>query len=87
MAKYLTGNGYIKISKQKGGIPGVSGCLEHKTMIWETTQRKKMKNLNIDVVWLDMTMLTKKIQLPLRMQHVPEDIEMMLDKYFNGFRM
>ena len=46
-----------------------------------------MKNLNIDVVWLDITMLTKKIQLPLRMQHVPEDIEIMLDKYFNDFRM
>ena len=27
------------------------------------------------------------IQLALRMYHVPEDIQVMLDKYFNGFRM
>ena len=31
----LTENGYINTSVQKGGIPGVSGCLEHATMMWE----------------------------------------------------
>ena len=35
LTKYLTENGYINTSVQKGGIPGVSGCLEHATMIWE----------------------------------------------------
>ncbi|GFR69091.1 polyprotein [Elysia marginata] len=33
LTKYLTENGYINTSVQKGSIPGVSGCLEHATMI------------------------------------------------------
>ncbi|GFO17902.1 polyprotein [Plakobranchus ocellatus] len=43
--KYLTENGYINTSVQKGGIPGVSGCLEHATMIWEAIQRAKPETL------------------------------------------
>ena len=31
LTKCLTENGYINTSVQKGGIPGVSGCLEHGT--------------------------------------------------------
>ena len=92
LTKYLTENGYIDISVQKGGIPGVSGCLEHATMIWEAIQRIKSKKLNLDVVWLDLanayvSVPHQMIQLALRMCHVPEDIQVMLDKYFNGFRM
>ncbi|GFN92197.1 LOW QUALITY PROTEIN: reverse transcriptase [Plakobranchus ocellatus] len=54
VTKYLTENGYINTSVQKGGIPGVSGCLEHATMIWEAIQRDKSEKLNLDVVWLDL---------------------------------
>ncbi|GFO24927.1 reverse transcriptase [Plakobranchus ocellatus] len=54
LTKYLTENGYINTSVQKGGIPGVSGCLEHATMIWEAIQRAKSKKLNLDVIWLDL---------------------------------
>ncbi|GFO40953.1 reverse transcriptase [Plakobranchus ocellatus] len=50
LTKYLTENGYINTSVQKGGIPGVSGCLEHATIIWETIQRVKSEKLNLDVV-------------------------------------
>ncbi|GFN88311.1 reverse transcriptase [Plakobranchus ocellatus] len=42
LTKYLTENGYINTSVQKGGIPGVSGCLEHATMIWEAIQRSTL---------------------------------------------
>ncbi|GFR65403.1 reverse transcriptase [Elysia marginata] len=41
LTKYLTENGYINTSVQKGGIPGVSGCLEHATIIWGAIQRAK----------------------------------------------
>ncbi|GFN73711.1 tetratricopeptide repeat protein [Plakobranchus ocellatus] len=50
LTKYLTENGYINTSVQKGGIPGVSGCLEHATMIWEAIQRTNSEKLNLDVV-------------------------------------
>ncbi|GFO16642.1 reverse transcriptase [Plakobranchus ocellatus] len=87
LTKYLTENGYINTSVQKGGIPGVSGCLEHATMIWEAIQRVKS-----DVVWLDLanaygSVSHEMIQLALRMYHVPEVIQVMLDDYFSGFHM
>ena len=90
--KYLTENGYTNTSVQKGGIPGVSGCLEHAPMIWEAIQRAKSEKLNLDVIWLDLakaygSVPHQMIQLALRMYHVPEDIQVMLDDYFSGFRM
>ena len=92
LTKYLTENGYINTSVQKGGIPGVCGCLEHTTMIWEAIQRARSEKLNLDVVWLNLanaygSVPHQMIQLALRMYHVPEDIQVVLDKYFNGFRM
>ncbi|GFO03431.1 reverse transcriptase [Plakobranchus ocellatus] len=92
LTKYLTENGYINTSVQKGGIPGVSGCLEHATMIWEAIQRAKSEKLNLDVVWLDLanahgSVPHEMIQLALRMYHAPEIIQVMLDDYFSGFRM
>ncbi|GFO39082.1 reverse transcriptase [Plakobranchus ocellatus] len=87
LTKYPTENGYIITSVQKGGIPGVSGCLEHATMIWEAIQRVKS-----DVVWLDLanaygSVPHEMIQLALRMYHVPEVIQVMLHDYFSGFHM
>ena len=92
MATRLTKYGYINTSVQKGGIPGVSGCLEHATMIWEAILRAKSEKLNLDVIWLDLanaygSVPHQMIQLALRMYHVPENIQVMLDDYFSGFRM
>ena len=50
LTKYLTENGYKSTSVQKGGIPGVSGCLEHAAMVWEAIQRAKSEKLNLDVI-------------------------------------
>ncbi|GFO32390.1 reverse transcriptase [Plakobranchus ocellatus] len=92
LTKYLTENGYINTSVQKGGIPGVSGCLEHATMIWEAIQRAKSEKQSLDVVWIDLanaygSVPHEMIQLALRMYQVPEVIQVMLDDYFSGFRM
>ena len=60
--------------------------------IWEAIQRAKSEKLNLAVVELDLANVYGSvphqiIQLALRVYHVPEDIQVMLDKYFNGFRM
>ncbi|GFO40434.1 reverse transcriptase [Plakobranchus ocellatus] len=61
-------------------------------MIWEAIQRAKSEKLNLDIVWLDLanaygSVPHEMIQLALRMYHVPEVIQVMLDDYFVGFRM
>ena len=88
LTKYFTENGYINTSVQTGGIPGVSGSLEHATMIWEAIQRAKSEKL----IWLDLanadgSVPHQMIQLALRMYHIPEDIKVMLDDYFSSFQM
>ena len=55
-------------------------------------QRAKSEKLNFDVIWLDLanaygSVPHQMIQLALRMYHVPEDIQVMLDDCFSGFRM
>ena len=39
LTKYLFTNEYINTSLQKGGIPGIAGCLEHGNTIWEAIQK------------------------------------------------
>ncbi|GFN98048.1 reverse transcriptase [Plakobranchus ocellatus] len=92
MSKMIEENGYINTSVQKGGIPGVSGCLEHATMVWEAIQRAKSEKLNLDVVWPDLanaygSVPHEMIQLSLRMYHVLEVIQVMPDDYLSEFCM
>ena len=92
LTKYLTENGYIDMSVQKGGIPEVPGCVEHASMIWETIQRAKSQKLDLDVVWLDLanaygSVPHQMIQMTLEMYHVPSNIRQMLRRYFDGFSM
>ncbi|GFO44178.1 reverse transcriptase [Plakobranchus ocellatus] len=71
-------NGYVNFSVQKGGLPGVSGCLENTRMVWEAIQRAKLAKRNLHVVWLDLadaygSVPHQMIQQALRMYHVPEE--------------
>ncbi|GFR82378.1 reverse transcriptase [Elysia marginata] len=61
-------------------------------MMWEAIQRAKSEKLNFHILWLDQanaygSVPHEMIQLALRIYHVPEDIQVMLDDYFSGFRM
>ncbi|GFN82187.1 reverse transcriptase [Plakobranchus ocellatus] len=61
-------------------------------MIWEAIQRAKSEKLNLDVIWLDLanaygSVPHEMIQLALRMYHVPEVMQVMLDDCFIRFRM
>ncbi|CAG5114813.1 unnamed protein product, partial [Candidula unifasciata] len=50
LTQYLMTNKYIDTSVQKGDIPGVPGCLEHATMIWEAIQRAKHERTDLQVI-------------------------------------
>ena len=54
ITSYMIENGYIDTTVQKGVIPGVPGCLEHASMIWEAIQKAKSNKRNLDVIWLDL---------------------------------
>ena len=54
LTEYLLTNEYIDTSVQKGGIPGIAGCLEHGNMIWEAIKKAKVNKKDLDVIWLDL---------------------------------
>ena len=85
-------NQYVDISVQKGGIPGVPGCIEHTSMIWEAIQRAKRSRLSLYVVWLDIAKAYGSVphQLlwkTLEAHHVPQPVIHILQEYFIGFMM
>ena len=43
MTTYLKQNDYLDVSVQKGGIPGIPGCVDHATMIWNAIQKASQK--------------------------------------------
>ena len=56
--------------------------------IWEAIQMAKSEKLNLDVVWLELVNAYGSVphqmtHLPLRMYHVLEDIQVMLNDYFS----
>ena len=55
LVKYTLPNGYIDLSIQKGGVPDVSGCLEHTTAILSQLIRKaKEEKKELVVIWVDI---------------------------------
>ena len=92
LTAYLTRNGFIDTSVQKGGMPGMPGCLEHAAMIWEAIQRAKKEKLNLHVIWLDLanaygSVPHQVIWLALNMYHVPDPMIQLLQNYFEDFQM
>ena len=53
MTNYMLGNQYIDIAVQKGGVPGVSGCIEHTSVLTQIIREAKESKGELAVIWLD----------------------------------
>ena len=92
LAEYVLSNKYVDTSIQKGGVPGVPGCIEHSSMIWEAIQRAKKRRLSLYVVWLDLanacgSVPHQLIWKTLETHHVPRHVVQIIQTYFDGFMM
>ena len=47
-------NEYVDTSVQKGGVPGVPGCLEHTSIITQIIREVKENGGELAVLWLDL---------------------------------
>ncbi|XP_052260998.1 uncharacterized protein LOC127865149 [Dreissena polymorpha] len=92
MTSYLLQNKYIDTAEQKGGVPGVSRCVEHTGVITQIIKEARENKGDLAVIWLDLAnaygsvphqMILKTLQL----YHVPIRFRQMLQHYFDSFIM
>ena len=92
LTSYVIQNNYIDRSVQKGGVPGVPGCIEHSSVIWEALKRAKENRLSLHIVWLDFANAYGAVRhqllwKTLRSHHVPNFVIEMLQQYFGHFKL
>ena len=89
---YLLGNKYIDTTIQKGGIPDISGCLEHTALLSQLIQEAKAGKKNLVVTWLDISnaygsIPHKLIRKALEAAHVNERMLELIDKYYDNAKI
>lgn len=92
MSAYMTQNGYINTSIQKGGVEGFSGCLEHTGVLSQLIQEAKEKKGSLTVVWLDFanaygSIPHNLIQVALDYYHIPYNIQSMITSYLRDIKL
>lgn len=92
MTTYMLANEYIDIAVQKGGVPGVSGCLEHTGALTQIIREARDNRGDVAVLWLDLanaygSIPHKLVQLTMERYHIPQKTREMLQNYFDSFLM
>lgn len=89
--EFLLKNSYIDTSVQKGGIPGVPGCLKHTGVVTQLRKARDGKG-DLTILWLDLANAYsskphKLVELTLRRHHVPSKVTDLVLDYYNNFRL
>ena len=92
ITNYMLANKYIDTAVQKGGIPGISGCIEHTSVVTQIIREAKENKGDLAVIWLDLanaygSIPHKLIELVLQTYHIPTKIQALVKHYFNNFKM
>ena len=92
LVTYTLANGYIDTSIQKGGVPAVSGCMEHTAILSQLIREAKAEKKDLVVVWLDIanaygSIPHSLIQLALRRAHVPEEVCKLVESYYADMKI
>ncbi|VDI73474.1 Hypothetical predicted protein [Mytilus galloprovincialis] len=88
---YMLENNYIDTLDQKGEVPGVPGCLEHKSVLTKIIQEAKENKGDLTVLWLDLenaygSIPHKLVDFILEKYHIPGKITCReMQHYFNNF--
>ena len=90
LTNYMLANRYLDTSVQKGGAPGVSGCIEHTSVLTQLIREARENKGDLSVVWLDLTnaygsMPHKVVEETLKRYHVPEKVKNLIKQYYSRF--
>ena len=92
LLQYVQDNKYIDSSIQKGGLPEISGCLEHTAILSQLIREAKADKKNLVITWLDVANAYESIphnliQTALQRAHVPEDVCDLVKDYYSKARI
>ena len=92
LLRYALANNYIDTSVQKGGVPDVSGCLEHTSVISQLIREAKANKGDLVVTWLDIanaygSMPHSLIMTALQNTHVPERMQELVKSYYGEVKI
>ena len=92
LTKFLLRNKYIDTPVQKGGIPGVFGCIEHTSVITQIIKEARQNKGVLAVIWLDLanaygTRPHKLVELTHARNHVPEKFRSLIQDNYARFNM
>ena len=92
LLKFILTNDYIDTSIQKGGVPAVSGCLEHTAVLSQLIREAKAGRGNLVVTWLDIanaygSIPHNVIQVALNRAHVPESMCSLVKSYYGDVKI
>lgn len=89
---FLLKNTYIDTSVQKGGVPGVPGCIEHTGVVTQLIREARESRGDLAVLWLDLanadgSIPHKLVELSLSKYHVPEKVRNLILDYYDNFSL
>ena len=89
ITEYVIKNNFINTSIQKGGIPNVSGCIEHTAILSQLIREAKKEKKNLVVTWLDIANAYGSIPhsviiSALEAAHVPEPVRNLVASYYSN---
>ena len=92
LLNFTLANQYIDTSVQKGGIPKVSGCLEHTAILSHLIKEAKERKKNLVITWLDIanaygSIPHSLILTALHRAHVPEEVCELVKTYYADVRI
>ncbi|XP_028292553.1 uncharacterized protein LOC114455485 [Gouania willdenowi] len=92
LTDFLLKNSYIDTSVQKGGIPKVSGCLEHTGVVTQLIREARENKGDLAVLWLDLanaygSIPHKLVEEALNRHHVPKKVKDLILDYYSNFSL
>ncbi|CAG9575311.1 unnamed protein product [Danaus chrysippus] len=91
MTRFMLSNNYFRANHQKGFLPGISGCLEHNTLLSESLKDARKSERQITVCWIDLENAFGSIQhelmlFALRWYNFPPLVRDMIASYYSKLR-
>ncbi|XP_056097411.1 uncharacterized protein LOC130076370 [Rhinichthys klamathensis goyatoka] len=92
LTDYLLKNSYIDTAVQKGGIPEVSGCLEHTGVVTQLIREARENKGDLAVLWLDLanaygSIPHKLVEEALNRHHTPKKFRDLILDYYTNFHV